>query len=75
MSTTLTITAGTAASQRSAITEPPWVRRALIALALAFLAAFLLLPLVVGVHRGAAQRAGHLRRGAHRSRCAGRDHG
>ena len=45
MNTTLTIKAGTAASQRSAIIEAPWVRRALVALALAFLAAFLLLPL------------------------------
>ena len=34
------------AAQRSAITEPPWVRRALVALALTFLAVFLLLPLV-----------------------------
>ena len=33
-------------SLRSATTEPPWVRYALVALALAFLAVFLLLPLV-----------------------------
>jgi sulfate/thiosulfate transport system permease protein len=46
MSTTLTPAAGIAPAQRSAITEAPWVRRALIALALAFLAFFLLLPLV-----------------------------
>ena len=46
MNTTVTIKAGTAPAQRSAVTEAPWVRRALIALALAFLAAFLLLPLV-----------------------------
>ena len=46
MSTTATLEAGTAPARRSAVTEAPWVRRALIALALAFLAAFLLLPLV-----------------------------
>ncbi len=34
------------AAHRSAITEPPWVRFTLVALALTFLAAFLLLPLV-----------------------------
>jgi sulfate transport system permease protein len=32
--------------ERRAVTEPPWVRRALIALALAFLVLFLLVPLV-----------------------------
>ena len=45
MSTTIADTAVAKAPHRSAITEPPWVRYALIALALAFLATFLLLPL------------------------------
>ena len=38
--------AHSSAARRSPITEPAWVRHALVALALAFLVAFLLLPLV-----------------------------